>query len=309
MTEPDSTPPSDQSRAAAEGAPVTPANQESSRPRGPRVFGRYAFWIVAFPFIVYLLCTAVAGHIEKLRVDFVLGKLEHAHDEEANRPPEEKVLYEEAIQKIDPESRFMLGLLPVVKHSFPYTYVVTVAITTVIVLIVGMGYFRAPFRISWLSFVIGAVGIAVWLALTHLDREYLHLAQAMSQDRPSFNPFAELKGTSFLWQFLAIRFFGLVLLVPLIEEFFIRGFLMRYVDDPDWDELPLGSAKTLGWLSPTIYGVMTHLTEPLAALAWFSMVTWLYKKTGSIWDCVIAHAVTNLLLGLYVVKFEEWHLW
>ncbi|MBJ44819.1 MAG: CAAX prenyl protease-related protein [Planctomycetaceae bacterium] len=112
-----------------------------------------------------------------------------------------------------------------------------------------------------------------------------------------------------VWKFVGLRFFGLVLVVPIIEEFFVRGFLMRYVDDPDWDEIPLGQAKTWGWLSPTIYGVVAHLTEPVAALVWFSLVSFVYKKTGSIWDCVVVHAVTNLLLGIYIIKFEAWHLW
>ncbi len=95
----------------------------------------------------------------------------------------------------------------------------------------------------------------------------------------------------------------------IIEEFFVRGFLIRYVDDPDWDELPLGQATWKGWLAPTVYGVIAHPAEPLSALVWFSLVSWLYKRTGSIWDCVIAHAVTNLLLGLYVLKYSAWHLW
>jgi hypothetical protein len=31
-------------------------------------------------------------------------------------------------------------------------------------------------------------------------------------------------------------------------------------------------------------------------------------KTRNIWDCVVAHAVTNLLLGVYVVHWGRWHL-
>jgi CAAX prenyl protease-like protein len=143
-----------------------------------------------------------------------------------------------------------------------------------------------------------------------LDKEYLGLSEMLSSGRVAFNPFEELKDDpAWLRQFLAMRFLGLVVIVPIVEEFFIRGFLIRYVDDPDWDEIPLGEAKTAGWLSPTIYGLVAHMTEPLAAIAWFSLVTWMYKRTKSIWDCVIAHAITNLLLGLYIVKFEQWHLW
>ena len=63
----------------------------------------------------------------------------------------------------------------------------------------------------------------------------------LSPGRSAFNPFEELADNqTFLYQFLALRLFGMIIIVPLIEEFFIRGFLMRYVDDPDWDEVPIG---------------------------------------------------------------------
>ena len=43
--------------------------------------------------------------------------------------------------------------------------------------------------------------------------------------RPAFNPLAAFQGVSGrLAVFLAIRFAGLVVIVPLIEEFFLRGF-------------------------------------------------------------------------------------
>ena len=31
------------------------------------------------------------------------------------------------------------------------------------------------------------------------------------------------------------------------------------------------------------------------------MITWLMLRTRNIWDCVAAHAITNLILGIYVV--------
>ena len=39
------------------------------------------------------------------------------------------------------------------------------------------------------------------------------------------------------------------------------------------------------------------------------MVTWLMVRTRNIWDCVAAHAVTNVLLGIYVVASQQWTLW
>ena len=51
-----------------------------------------------------------------------------------------------------------------------------------------------------------------------------------------------------------------------------------------------------------------HPGELAAAFVWFSMITGLMVTTRNIWDCVAAHATTNLLLGIYVVSFNQWQL-
>ena len=115
----------------------------------------------------------------------------------------------------------------------------------------------------------------------------------------AFNPLEELSSTpAWKMQFMAIRFFGLVCLVPIVEEFFLRGFLMRYIEHPDWDQIPLGMATKLSIIGVAAYALFTHPAEPLAAVVWFSMLTWLYLKTKSVWDCVVAHAVTTPLAQL-----------
>jgi CAAX prenyl protease-like protein len=112
-----------------------------------------------------------------------------------------------------------------------------------------------------------------------------------------------------MWGFLAVRFAGLVLVVPVIEEFFVRGFLMRYVESARWDSLPLGGVSWKSASAVGVYAVLSHPGEAIAALVWFGMVTWLYARTRNLWDCVAAHATTNLLLGIYVVTQGAWELW
>jgi hypothetical protein len=51
-----------------------------------------------------------------------------------------------------------------------------------------------------------------------------------------------------------------------------------------------------------------HPQEALAAVVWFGAVAWLMIRTKNVWDCVVAHAITNLLLGVYVVVSGEWWL-
>ena len=51
-----------------------------------------------------------------------------------------------------------------------------------------------------------------------------------------------------------------------------------------------------------------HPQEAVATFVWFSAVTWLMIRTRSIGDCILAHAVTNLLLGIYVISTGNWWL-
>jgi CAAX prenyl protease-like protein len=110
------------------------------------------------------------------------------------------------------------------------------------------------------------------------------------------------------YAFLAIRFFGLVAVVPLMEEFFLRGFLMRYFIDYDWWKVPFATVTPIALITGTAVPMLMHPQELLAAFVWFSMVTWLMVRTKNIWDCVVAHAVTNLLMGLWVLYSGDWWL-
>jgi CAAX prenyl protease-like protein len=197
---------------------------------------------------------------------------------------------------------------------YPYVYTIKIGLTTLAMLAVLPGYLAFPFRVSGLSWLIGAVGAVVWIALAKLQVQlYPHVPKLLADvlemgGRSGFNPLVELKDNAvWAYGFLAIRFFGLVVVVAVIEEFFLRGFLMRYVMDIDWPLIPFGVVNRLGLAVVIAFPVLYH-PERLAALAWFSMVTWLMLRTRSIWDCVIAHAVTNLLLGLWVVYSGDWWL-
>jgi len=36
---------------------------------------------------------------------------------------------------------------------------------------------------------------------------------------------------------------------------------------------------------------------------------WLYIRSGNLWLPIFAHAVTNLLLGAWVLATGQWHFW
>lgn len=169
-----------------------------------------------------------------------------------------------------------------------------------------------PMRGSAAALVVGIIGFGIWIGLTwprleHGLLEWTGLGGEKS--RSQFNPFEMIDARGLLIAFLALRFFGLVIVVPLCEELFLRGFLMRWVESPQWWTVSLARMSFRGLLVAPLYGVITHPGEAIAAAVWFSLVTWQVNRSGNFWDAVLAHAVTNLLLGLYVCLFAQWQLW
>jgi uncharacterized protein len=203
--------------------------------------------------------------------------------------------------------------LSITYEYYPWVYMAKIALTLVAVGFVMPGYRQFPFKVSLLSILIGAVGVVVWIGLCKLDIEQRWLGPLGLEKlidlgaRPGYNPLAELADQPLAaWGFLTVRFFGLAVVVAVIEEFFLRGFLMRFFVERDWWKVPFGTVNATAVVVGTVAPMLMHPAELVAAAVWFSMVTWLMVKTRNIWDCVVAHAVTNLLLGIYVVWSGDW---
>ncbi len=201
-------------------------------------------------------------------------------------------------------------------RQYAVVYTIKIVLTIGAMIFVAAGYRKFPFRISWLAIVVGVVGVVLWVGICqlHLERralELIGLDQMLGLgERPAFNPLAELADTPvWAYTFLGIRFIGLAFVVPIIEEFFLRGFIMRWAVREEWWDVPFGQVTLLAAILGTAVPMLMHPGELLAAFVWFSLVTWLMMRTRNIWDCVAAHAVTNLLLGIYVVTQHQWQLW
>ncbi|MDO4576064.1 MAG: CAAX prenyl protease-related protein [Planctomycetia bacterium] len=196
---------------------------------------------------------------------------------------------------------------------YPLVYSLKIAVTTLAVLVCFV-WWRKEFplrftRQTWLAVLAGAVGFMVWVGVCHLNLEKQILAFAGQNValgvRSGYNPFVNLSPdqANLFW---IVRLIGLALVVPIMEEFFLRGFLLRYVLGDHWQTVPFGTLTPMVWGTTLVYAAATHPGEAVAAILWFSAVTWFSARTRNIWDAVVFHAVTNLLLGLYVFQSGEW---
>ena len=158
---------------------------------------------------------------------------------------------------------------------------------------------------------VGVVGIAIWIGLSHLRVEQ-SLSEWLptwlrSAERVAFDPFTELSGVQ-VWLFIAVRLIGLAVVVPLAEELFWRGFLLRWLIDPDWEKVPIGRYTFASCMLVTGVFALAH-PEWLAAAVYCLLINGLLYWTKDLWQCVVAHATSNLILGIYVMWFGQWWLW
>jgi len=158
----------------------------------------------------------------------------------------------------------------------------------------------------------GVAGAVVWIALCELNLEKplfsLLPSWLGSGERVGYNPFEKLSSPVGQWAFVAIRLAGLALVVPLMEEVFWRGFLIRYLVSEDFESVPLGKFTPVSFGVVTVLFTLAH-PELLAALAWGAAINLLFYQTKNLWACIVAHAVTNLLLGVYILAVDAWQLW
>jgi uncharacterized protein len=108
--------------------------------------------------------------------------------------------------------------------------------------------------------------------------------------------------------FLAVRLLGLVVVVPLIEELFWRSFLMRWIIDPNFAQVPIGKVTPAAAAVTSGLFALAH-PEWLPALLTGLLWSWLLWHTKSLTACVVSHVVANLALGIYVLSTGDWKFW
>ena len=192
----------------------------------------------------------------------------------------------------------MLALLA--SPGFDWAYPVRVVIVGLV-----LRQFWRRFQLQrphWLLPVaVGAAVFGLWLTMVPVDAA---LSAKFAQTLWSVPA-----GWALAW--IALRIVGGSVVVPLTEELAFRGAAFRLIADA-LQKLPrpISPRTQTGavlLLSSLAFGVLhgDWLAGTLAGLAYGL----LRLHSGRISDAVLAHSVTNLLLGLYIIGTESWSLW
>ncbi len=153
--------------------------------------------------------------------------------------------------------------------------------------------------ISWEAIVIGIAVFVIWVGLN----PYYPMIHLLFKDTPEsiWNPFERFGGSSALaWTLICIRIAGMTFVVPPLEEVFYRSFLYRYFVRINFLEMPLKRFHPTSFIvTSAIFGFLHP--EWLAGVLCGMAYQWLVIRKGRLGDAMTAHAITNFLLGVYVV--------
>jgi len=214
----------------------------------------------------------------------------------------DKITNNHAFPYVAPFVLFMLFLMLEGIHASALYLVYPIKTIAVGCLILWL-FSRLPsfdFDKPLLSIGVGVVVFVLWVKLGPLI--------SFSEMTGGFNPFS-FEDQQIAWGLLLIRIFGAVIIVPVMEELFWRGFLMRYIINEKFQDVALGTYTHLSFWLTTLLFASVH--GPLAPIAFITGIFYglLFIKTKSLGNVILAHAVTNLLLGIYVVKTSQWQFW
>jgi CAAX prenyl protease-like protein len=189
-----------------------------------------------------------------------------------------------------------------------------VAIMSVVIALLARSSGPHPeidFRVRhWLSTpFIGVAVFAIWIAPDRLfPAGYRHFwlfeNPVMGRVQAGLSP-AALRQPAVLW----LRTIRAVAIVPVVEELFWRGWLMRWLISARFETVPLGAWSTSAFWIVALLFASEHGPYWDVGLAAGVLYNWWMVRTRSLGDLVLAHAVTNACLSAYVIWNGKWEYW
>ena len=173
------------------------------------------------------------------------------------------------------------------------------------------------------SAVVGVAGVVLWVGLDPWSQQFVRLVEITFNHAVSAiglttwqmpvegvpigrDPF-HLYPEPAAWTLFALRVAGIALCVPVMEELFWRGFLMRWLIAEDFTRVPLGTYRPFSFWTTTACFALVHGAEwPLAVIVGVMYGFW-FVRMKTLGDIMIAHGVTNFLLAFYCLFARDWH--
>ena len=158
---------------------------------------------------------------------------------------------------------------------------------------------------SWEAVVIGVAVMVMWVGIDPYYPKPGFTKVIPENSNPNL-VFGD--HTPLTWLFLLVHLFGMTVVVPPLEEVFYRSFLYRFIAKPNFLEVPLNQFLLVPFLvTAAIFG-FEH-SQWLAGILCGVAYQWLVLRKNRLGDAITAHAITNFLLGIYIIWRGAWNFW
>ena len=205
------------------------------------------------------------------------------------------------------------------KSFYPLSYTLKTLIVAGLLLWCWRYYTKVRWTHLGLGFVVGVVGLIQWVGmekgLMAAGTPLVWTRMTADIRAEAFKPYEHFASPAVMWTFIAVRWAGASLVVPVMEELFWRDFLWRSIASPnDYRLQKVGEYDRAAFWGVPIAFAFVHV-QWLTAIVWALLIAWLLWRTKSIGACIVAHATTNCLLGAYVLIAwygfgrDEWFFW
>jgi hypothetical protein len=168
---------------------------------------------------------------------------------------------------------------------------------------------------SWKAVAVGVGIFAIWVGVsgewTAQDSLWVNLGISHPPKTPApvWNPHEQFgPGSALAWLMIATRILGSTFVVPPLEEVFYRSFLYRCIAKQNFLSVPLNQYLPLPFFATAIVFGCSH-NEWLAGILCGAAYQWLVLRKNRLGDAMTAHAITNFLLGVWIVWRGAWHFW
>lgn len=108
---------------------------------------------------------------------------------------------------------------------------------------------------------------------------------------------------------LALRIIRAVIIVPIAEELFWRGWLMRWLIASDFRKVPLGAYTASSFWMVAVLFATEHGPYWDVGFAAGVVFNGLMVRTRSLGDLILSHAIANGCLCAYILATEKWEYW
>jgi len=196
----------------------------------------------------------------------------------------------------------LLGRLGWNAHDLRWLYAVKIGAVMLMLLIFRRYYSelndaRLGLAGAAIAAVTGGLVLVLWVSL---DAGWMIIGSP-----EGFNPTTDGRID---WMMVAARIFGAALVVPVMEELFWRSFLMRWIVSADFEKVDPRQSNFKSFLITVLLFGFEHnlwLAGIVAGAAYSVLYVW-YR---TLWSPILAHAMTNGLLGVWIVYTGNWTYW